>query len=372
MRARRPRVVSVRLGDRGYDVEIGPGMARDPLVAWLRRAYGSTWRERVQVVVDARVRALHEDLPWRQLSAHPPILLRAGERAKTVAGAERLWRQLARRGLGRDAAIVAIGGGVVGDLAGFVAATYQRGIDVVQVPSTLLAQVDASVGGKTAVNVSEGKNLVGAFHQPRHVAVDSDLLATLPRRQWRAGLAEVLKMALVAGGAAFDDVIASGHRLAESGTADALRLVPRAIEAKARIVEADERESGVRRHLNLGHTLGHALEAASGYRSLLHGEAVALGLLFAVRLSVLRCGLDPALAIRIGEAAAPLAPTIPAALLRFERLVPFLARDKKAHAGIVPWILLEGPGRVRVDEGVPAADLRRALAALRASHGTLR
>jgi 3-dehydroquinate synthase len=284
-----------------------------------------------------------------------------GEAAKSPAVAERLWRELGRGGALRDSAVVAFGGGSVGDLAGFVAGTYARGLDLVQLPTTLLAQVDAALGGKCALDLPEGKNLVGLFHHPVAVVADTRLLATLPPAQLRSGLVEAVKMAALLDLELFGAIETDlGALLA--GDAGALApVVARALRAKARVVESDpEERSGARALLNFGHTLGHALEAEAGYGALLHGDAVAHGLRFALRLSVARGG-DRDFAARLerllDRMGVPPLPRLDAAAL-----LARVARDKKARRGGTAWVLARGPGAGCVDREVPPELVERELA----------
>jgi 3-dehydroquinate synthetase/shikimate kinase len=275
-----------------------------------------------------------------------------GEEHKTLATAERVWRALVAQGARRGDHVVAVGGGVVGDLAGFCAATYQRGIPVVQVPTTLVAQVDSAYGGKTGVDLPEAKNYVGAYRQPAAVVVDTATLATLPAPELAAGYAEVVKTALIAGGALWERV-ASGAPV-DAGVVHACAL------AKLRVVAADERDAGPRQVLNLGHTVGHALETVTGYARLRHGEAVGLGLLAALRLS----GQDE-LRDRVRELldAAGLPTTIDG--IDADAVVAATARDKKrTGAGPVGLVLVDRPGAVRFGVPVDERDLRAAVAEL--------
>lgn len=258
-----------------------------------------------------------------------------GEEHKTLAVFERLQRELARAGAGRDDHIVALGGGVVGDVAGFCAATYQRGIPVVQVPTTLVAQVDSAYGGKTGVDLPEGKNYVGAYHQPAGVLVDVGLLETLPATERAAGRAEVVKTALIAGGRLWDRV-AAGHFDDEDVVLDCART-------KLAVVAADERDGGRRQVLNLGHTIGHALETATGYGTLRHGEAVGLGLLAALRLSGLG---DLRGQVRELLVTAGLPVTLPGDVDR-AAVLAVMQRDKKRVGATVPFVLVHAPGDVR-------------------------
>jgi shikimate kinase/3-dehydroquinate synthase len=304
---------------------------------------------RAFAVTDETVGELYPSALERAVAA---IALEPGERAKTIATAERVWRWLAREGAAHGDHVIALGGGVVGDLAGFVAATYQRGIDVVQVPTTLVAQVDSAYGGKTGVDIPEAKNYVGAYHQPAGVLVDVSLLDTLPAAERAAGRAEVVKTALIAGGRLWERVVA-GHFDDEETVLDCART-------KLATVAADERDGGRRQVLNLGHTIGHAIETATGYAALRHGEAVGLGLLAALRLS----GLDDLreqvreLLVRAGL------PTKLAAPVDEDAIVAALARDKKRKGGRVPFVLVFAPGDVRHGQTVEEPAIRAAVAEL--------
>ncbi|HEY4397681.1 MAG TPA: 3-dehydroquinate synthase family protein, partial [Acidimicrobiia bacterium] len=267
-----------------YDVVVGPGALRE-LGALL------AGRRRVAVVSQASVAEHHADAVLSAAANAELFLIGDGEPAKTLATVERLGRDLAAWGLLRDDVVVALGGGVVGDVAGFTAAVFHRGVAVVQVPTTLLAQIDAAVGGKTGVNLPEGKNLIGAFHQPTSVVADVGTLRTLPEREYRSGLGEVAKYALIAqlsrepGDLA--DLVEADAAVIRGRDGDALtELVYRCVQLKADVVARDpEERTGVRAVLNYGHTFAHALEASSEYGELLHGEAVAVGLVFAGRLA---------------------------------------------------------------------------------------
>jgi shikimate kinase/3-dehydroquinate synthase len=281
-----------------------------------------------------------------------------GEQHKTLASAERVWRELVSAGMTRADHVVALGGGVVGDLAGFCAATYQRGVPVVQVPTTLVAQVDSAYGGKTGVDLPDAKNYVGAYHQPAGVLVDPDTLATLPSAEYAAGWVEVLKTALIAGGDLWESVSA-GEEVDQA-------TIHACARTKLAIVAADERDGGRRQVLNLGHTVGHAIETATGYTRYRHGEAVALGLLAALRLS----GLDDLRAqVRELLLARGLPVTIEHAQadverVDVERIVAATARDKKRVGEQVPFVLVRTPGDVVTGREVSAADLRSAVAEL--------
>jgi 3-dehydroquinate synthase len=347
-------------GFRPYEVQIGPGLlARAgetirPLLA----------RPRVAVVADARVAELHGPALAASLAAAGIVLdeirVPPGEASKSFAELERVCDALLALDLDRKDLIVAFGGGVVGDLTGFAASIYKRGIDFIQIPTTLLAQVDSSVGGKTAIDTPRGKNLIGAFHQPRLVLCDLDVLSTLPDRDLRAGYAEVLKYGLLGDAAFFDWLSAEGDRVLARAPDAVAHAVARSVEMKAKIVGQDERESGRRALLNLGHTFGHALEAEVGFGdALLHGEAVALGCAQAFRFSA-RLGLCSEVESRRVEAfihAAGL-PTrldqVPGGPFPVSRLLAHMRQDKKAEGGAMVFVLARGIGRAEVVKSVDA------------------
>jgi shikimate kinase / 3-dehydroquinate synthase len=276
----------------------------------------------------------------------------AGEQAKTLATVEAVLRAMAAAGVTRDGVVAAVGGGVVGDLAGFCAAVYQRGIRYTQVPTTLVAQVDSAYGGKTGVDLPEGKNYAGAYHQPAAVIADPAVLETLPRAELAAGYAEVVKTALIAGGDLWSRV--------RSGAQPDDEVIWRCLRTKLTVVAGDERDAGRRQVLNLGHTVAHAIEAATGYARYRHGEAVAIGLLCALRLS----GRD---VLRREVAALLERHGLP---VRFEgadveTVLRFLARDKKRRGDEVPFVLVEAPGNVSPGHAVPEREVRAAVAEVR-------
>lgn len=286
-----------------------------------------------------------------------------GEAAKSLAVAERVWRELSRAGGRRDSRLVAFGGGSIGDLTGFVAACFLRGIAFCQVPTTAVAQVDAAVGGKTAVNLPEAKNSVGVFHHPDRVLSEPAFLATLPTRDRRAGLVEVIKMAALLDPGLLDRVEASWGALDRGEPAAWRPVVVAAQRSKAALVERDPRESGERRLLNFGHTLAHALESVLGYQGLGHGEAVAWGLRFALALGR-RQGMDPEVEARLGPLLARLQPA-PLPALDPEAVWGAIARDKKADERGVQWVLAERLGRgavVRLEPGLARRELVEFLA----------
>ena len=351
--------VRVAVPDRGYDVTIGAGL----LARAAEHLPELPGAERAFVVADATVARLHlaplsDGLTARGLSC-VHLGVPAGEEAKSLQTLAALHRQLAIQGAHRDDPVVALGGGATGDLAGLVAATYMRGVPFVQIPTTLLAQVDAAIGGKTAVNLPEGKNLVGAFYQPAAVIADVATLSTLPDREYRSGLAEVAKYGL-----ALDlellDVLErdSGPTLARD-PAVLEELVARCVRVKAAVVGEDERDKGRRLVLNYGHTLGHALERLDAFAGRSHGEAVAIGMMFAARLAE-GLGVAPAgLAARHARLLTSLALEPAGRLPEVDPILAAIRMDKKYRGGGVRFVLLEDVGRPRVVEGVPE-DLVRA------------
>ena len=307
-------------------------------------------RSRPFLVSDETVSALYGD---RLGEVAGTTAIAPGEEHKTLSSAERVWRELLGAGMTRSDHVVALGGGVVGDLAGFCAATYQRGVPVVHVPTTLVAQVDSAYGGKTGVDLPDAKNYVGAYHQPAGVLVDPDLLATLPHEELAAGWVEVLKTALIAGGALWERVgAADGCEAGERTILDCART-------KLAIVAADERDGGARQALNLGHTVGHAIETVTHYARYRHGEAVGLGLLAALRLSgagELRAQVRELL----GRRGLPV--TLGGGEVDVDAILAATARDKKrVSAGGVPFVLLSAPGEPRVGCEVSDDELRAAV-----------
>ena len=357
--------IEVGLGDRAYPVLVGPGLlARaGALIAPLLK------HPRTAVVTDTTVDALHgaalaDSLKAAGIAA-PTIAIAPGEARKSFEGLADLSDRLLALGLDRGDAIIAFGGGVVGDLAGFAAAVFKRGINYIQIPTTLLAQVDSSVGGKTAIDTPRGKNLIGAFHQPRLVLADLDVLSTLPDRQMRAGFAEVLKYGLLGDFGFFEWLEAHGPDVLAREPKALGRAVARSVEMKAEIVGDDEREtSGRRALLNLGHTFGHALEAETGFDdALLHGEGVAAGCALAFRFSArlgLCAGQDAARAgAAISAAGLPgsMAAIRPAPFSA-ARLLEHMAQDKKAEGGKLNFILARAIGRAEVVKAVDPATVR--------------
>ncbi|MGD9604148.1 MAG: 3-dehydroquinate synthase [Gammaproteobacteria bacterium] len=345
----------VELGERSYPILIGTGLLVDPtLVTRHVRA------RQVLIVTNETVGPLYAESLRQSLSGRTVITVELpdGESYKTLRSFETVMGALLESRFERGCAIVALGGGVVGDLAGFAAACYQRGVDFVQVPTTLLAQVDSSVGGKTAVNHPLGKNMIGAFHQPRAVLADLDTLKTLPARELRAGVAEIIKYGLIDDPPFFTWLEDNLDDLLALRPSALLHAIERACRDKARIVGLDERESGLRALLNLGHTFGHAIEHAMGYGEWLHGEAVGAGMCMAARMSVRSgllgeddCARIVALVARAGLPVAPLS------ALRTEDLLAAMRIDKKNKDGRIRLVLLRGIGRAMLVDDYPEAAL---------------
>jgi 3-dehydroquinate synthase len=294
-------------------------------------------------------------------SGFAPVLITvpAGEKSKSLSIVEKCHDQLAKHRLERKSFIVALGGGVVGDLAGFVAATYLRGIPFVQVPTSLLAQVDSSVGGKTGVNLKSGKNLVGAFYQPRLVLCDLDTLKTLPRREYVSGLAEVVKYGIIYDAMFFTQLERNLPKLLQRDTKTLRDVVARCCEIKADVVGQDETESGLRAILNFGHTIGHAIENSSGYGKYLHGEAIAIGQVAAAKLSEAILGLLPADVARIEKlfVRAGLPVSIKLSAVQRRKLFAAMRLDKKVSGGEIKFVLAQKIGRVKFGCRVPAEQL---------------
>jgi 3-dehydroquinate synthase len=293
-----------------------------------------------------------------------PILVPDGERSKTLATVARVYEALIQRDADRAVVIIAAGGGVIGDLVGFAAATYLRGVRLVQVPTTLLAQVDSAVGGKVGVNHALGKNLIGAFHQPKLVVADTDLLATLPRREFRAGLYEVIKYGVIASEALLDRVATSLPALFDRDAPALAYVVAESCRIKAGVVTHDERESGLRRVLNFGHTVGHALEAVTKYKRYRHGEAVAYGMLAALALGAQRGVTPPDAQQRVAALVAKLGPLPPVADLSAKEIIAAITHDKKVIDGTLHFIVATGIGTTTELTDVTDKELKAALLTL--------
>ncbi len=356
------QTVRVALAERAYPIHIGAGLLErvDLLVPLLPQP-------RVALVTNHTVAPLYLDRVARSLEAagiaSVRIVVPDGEAHKDWPTLTMVFDALLEHRCDRKTAIVALGGGVIGDLAGFAAATYQRGVPFVQVPTTLLAQVDSSVGGKTAINHPLGKNMIGAFHQPLAVLADTDTLATLPPAELRAGLAEVIKHGAIRDVAFFEWLEANLDALLRLDRGALAYAVKRSVEIKAAVVAADERETGVRALLNFGHTFGHAIEAGLGFGAWLHGEAVGAGMVMAADLSVRLGLLERAAADRLRRLLARTGLPVAGPALGPDRYVDLMAVDKKAEAGRVRFILLDRLGAARIVDSVSADVLQATLSA---------
>lgn len=353
--------VDVALGQRGYPIHIGADLLGEPglLRPWIqgKRAVVVSNEVVAPLYLDVLARGLG-DLQWDS------VVLPDGEQSKTLETVNRIYDHLLEHRHERSTTLIALGGGVTGDIAGFAAATYQRGVNFIQVPTTLLAQVDSSVGGKTGVNHALGKNMIGAFHQPRCVLADTTVLETLPERELRAGLAEVIKYALIGRALFFDWLEVHIEELLRQDKALMAEAIQICCQEKARIVALDEMEGGVRALLNLGHTFGHAIENAMGYGQWLHGEAVAAGMVMAADLSRRLGWLDDEQAGRIKRLIRRAGlPVSPPRDMDAERFLSLMAVDKKVQDGHLRLILLQRIGEAVIREDVDPDRLRQTLEA---------
>mgnify|MGYP002621735867 CR=1 FL=1 len=359
----RVSIVEVNLGPRSYSIEIGTGNLRElgPRVAAWRKCSHAV------LITDQNVEKPHAHHAAESLfeagAKVDVLVVEAGEETKSVEAAAGLWDQLLAVGADRKSIVVAVGGGVVGDLAGFVAASFARGLAFVQVPTTLLAQVDSSVGGKVGINLEGAKNMVGAFWQPAGVLIDTAVLATLPDRQYRAGLAEVVKYGVILDADFFNYLEKHVGELDARDDAILEHVVTRCCRLKADVVEADEREeTGLRAVLNYGHTFCHALESVTGYNQFLHGEAVSIGMLCASRLAERMGRVDRAFTERQGKLLAALQLPVECPKIDHEPLVAAMARDKKVEHGKLRFVLPSRMGHVELVSDVDEQDVRAALA----------
>lgn len=356
------RPVFVNLGARSYTVQVGRGLL-EGLGVEVGKKLKST---KVAVITDSNVGPLYADKVLASLQAAGKettlITVPAGEASKSLGTLETVCQQMASAGLDRKSFVVALGGGVIGDLAGFAASVYQRGIPYVQVPTTVLSQVDSSVGGKTGVNLPEAKNMVGTFHQPVHVIADVDTLDSLPKREWNEGFAEIIKHAAIRDASMFEAI-----EQIIAGKGDLVALIRRNISIKASVVESDEFEvTGTRAILNFGHTLGHAIESAAGYGVLLHGEAISLGLHAAAWLSSKISGLNSLELERIKSALAAF--DLPLRLsddLTDEDILRRMKMDKKFDQGAIRFVLVKTLGEAFVSKDIHEGHLKQALEELR-------
>ena len=357
------RIVNVLLGERSYVIKIGAA-----LLETIGRECGRVLLgKRCAIISDATVAALFGRKVKQSLTGvgfeSEMVVVPAGETSKSVKWTEKCFDELAAHRLERKSFIVALGGGVVGDLAGFVAATYLRGIPFIQVPTTLLAQVDSSVGGKVGVNLKSGKNLVGAFHQPRLVLCDLETLQTLPMREYRAGLAEVIKYGIIYDAELFERLEREMDKLLRREPKVLAEVIARCCEIKAEVVAQDETESGLRAILNFGHTIGHGLEAISHYGKFLHGEAISIGQVAAARLSREVLGLPQEDVERIGNLfdRAGLPTKIALNQSQRKKLFAAMTLDKKVSAGEIKFVLSRRIGEVEFGQKVPTRLLEQTL-----------
>ena len=359
------QTLNVALEERSYPIHIGQDLLADG--ALLSRALGGSRAAVItnDVVAPLYLERLLETLGSCSADSVTPIILPDGEQHKTLGTISHIYDQLMAGRFDRKSTLIALGGGVIGDITGFAAATWLRGVRFIQIPTTLLAQVDSSVGGKTGVNHPHGKNMIGAFHQPAGVIADMSVLRTLPEREVKAGFAEVLKYGLIDDAGFFDWLADHAAGLLALEPELLARAVARCCRAKADIVARDERESGVRALLNLGHTFGHAIETAAGYGAWLHGEAVAAGMVMAADLSRRLGWLEDSAARRIRQVLEKDfgMPVIPPADISTDSYLELMSSDKKAERGRIRFVLLRGIGQAQLADGVDPGLLAQTLTA---------
>ena len=354
------RRLTIELGDRSYPIDVGPGLLSDADV-WS----GTPAASAAMIVTNETVVALYGQQLQRMLRGRYPrvhtVVLPDGEEHKNWPTLNLVFNALLEHGCDRKTVIFALGGGVVGDMAGFAAASYMRGVPFVQVPTTLLAQVDSSVGGKTAINHPLGKNMVGAFYQPRQVICDLDTLQTLPPRELSAGLAEVIKYGPIMDLDFLAWIEGNTAQLVAREPAALSHAVARSCEIKAWVVEQDEREAGLRAILNFGHTFGHAIEAGMGYGHWLHGEAIGCGMVMAAHLSQRLGGIDPAFVERLTQLIRSAGLPVTGPSLGAERYLELMRHDKKAEGGEIKFVVIDRPGHATV-RSAPDALVREVIA----------
>jgi 3-dehydroquinate synthase len=349
--------IEIAAPSRSYPVVVGAGTLEDICAALDEADFGPTRF----VVSSPTVWGFWGDRFHDALPGASPAIVPDGERHKTLGGVSRIYDALLKGGADRAAALITFGGGVIGDMGGFAAATYMRGIRLAHVPTTLLGQVDAAIGGKVGVNLPGGKNLVGAFYQPSVVVIDPNLLSTLPRREFRAGLYEIVKYGVACDSVLFDRVSRDLGPLTKRDAAALTPVIAACCRIKGAVVAADEREAGARRVLNFGHTVGHALEAGTKYRRLLHGEAVAYGMLAACAIAAARGALAAADRDTIAAAIAQLGPLPPVNDLSASAQLEFMQHDKKVHNGRLHFVLPTGIGSSQIVTDVSELELLGAL-----------
>ena len=355
------RKVPVELGKASYDIYIGDSIQKE-LAEFLECP---SFSKNALLVTDTNVGPLYGEkarslLEGADLCVHMASIP-AGESSKSLEVADTLYTKAIEAGLDRKSPVIALGGGVVGDLAGFIAATYMRGVPFLQMPTSLLAQVDSSVGGKVAVNHRLGKNLIGAFYQPNGVFMDMTCLDTLPDRELYTGLGEIVKYGVIADAAFFSYLEEHAERILQKAPEEMVQLVARSCEIKAEVVSQDEKEAGLRRILNFGHTIAHAIEKETGYKRYNHGEAVAIGMLGAADISCQLGLVQPETVERLRSLIIRLKLPTRAAGCRVEAMYQDIFHDKKTIGGKVHWVLMEGIGRVIVRSDVPEHIVRSAM-----------
>ena len=359
-----PTIIRLNAASASYNITVGPGLLRTLHARLQRVAAGKSYRPFLITSPDIwRIWAREARASFPEAQRPTILFVAAGEKHKRMASMEALAEQLAQAGADRDALLLAFGGGVIGDMTGFLAAIYMRGVSYVQIPTTLLAQVDSSIGGKTGVNLPAGKNLVGSFHQPLAVLADTDLLSTLPARELRSGLQESIKAGIIRDAGLFRFLERNKGAIHAGETASLLRVIAASINVKREVVEQDERESGLRMILNFGHTLGHAIEAATGYKRLLHGEAVGWGSIAALHVGLRRKSITESQFGRMANLILAYGP-LPAFRVAPGELVRLTASDKKSRSGYRAFVLPKGIGEVEVVYDVTDEELLTAGAAM--------
>lgn len=356
------RTLQVDLGDRSYPIYIGQGLLDDS--QWLRPHIRG---KQVCVVTNDTIAPLYLERVRKQLEGFnlSTVILPDGESHKTLDVLSTIYDRLLEDRHNRTTTLIALGGGVVGDMTGYAAASYQRGVDFIQIPTTLLSQVDSSVGGKTGVNHPLGKNMIGAFHQPNAVVIDTDVLKSLPARELSAGIAEVIKYGLIADKPFYEWLEQNIQSLLACDTEAMAYAIERSCQNKADVVAADEREGGIRAILNLGHTFGHAIETAQGYGNWLHGEAVATGMLMALDLSVREGAVEQSEVERLRQLLQAFGlPTESPKEMTEGEFLDLMAVDKKVLDGQLRLVLLEAIGKAVVTNGFDVDNLKQTLAAI--------
>jgi 3-dehydroquinate synthase len=354
--------VHVNLGDRSYDIAIGSGLLREAGPFALTLGHVS----QAIIITDDNVRTPHAETVAASLADLgvdvDTLVIPAGEESKSISAAYELWQEMLASGIDRKSWVVAVGGGVIGDLAGFIAATFARGLRFLQIPTTLLADVDSSVGGKVGINLPGAKNMVGAFWQPVGVVIDTDALTTLPEREYRSGMAEVVKYGVILDAEFFEYLERHVAGFNDRDPEVLAHVIARCCRLKADVVERDEREeNGLRAVLNYGHTFAHAFEAVAGYGELLHGEAVSIGMQCAARLALEMKRIDGDLLQRQERLLAGLHLPIATPALDEEALLAAMQRDKKVEHGRLRFVLPTRLGNVELVGGIDAESVRRAL-----------